>query len=87
MPFIISLITVIHLLFLHQSGSNNPLGLNRNINKISFSPTYVYKDILGILILIFLLINLIRLNPYFLGDSDNFIFANSLVTPVHIQPE
>jgi len=86
-PFIIIAITIIHLLFLHQTGSNNPLGLNRNRDKIPFHPFFSYKDILGFIILfIFLLIITIQL-PYRLGDPDNFIPANPLVTPPHIQPE
>jgi len=86
-PFIITAFTIIHLLFLHQTGSNNPLGINRNSDKIPFHPYFSYKDIFGfIIILIFLtLLNLIA--PYALGDPDNFIPANPLVTPPHIQPE
>jgi len=75
------------LLFLHQTGSNNPLGLNRNSLKISFYPYLIFKDIKGFIIIIFILINIINLNPYILGDSDNFIPANPLNTPIHIQPE
>jgi len=87
LPFVIIALTIIHLLFLHQTGSNNPLGLNRNLDKIPFHPYFSYKDILGFIILIFLLTTLTLHNPYLLGDPDNFIPANPLVTPVHIQPE
>jgi ubiquinol-cytochrome c reductase cytochrome b subunit len=86
-PFIIIAITIIHLLFLHQTGSNNPLGINRNIRKIPFHPYFSIKDIVGFIIIIILLIILCLSNPYLLGDPDNFIPANPLVTPVHIQPE
>lgn len=87
LPFIILIITIIHLLFLHQTGSNNPLGLNRNLDKIPFHPFFVFKDLIGFIILLFLLTILTLTNPYLLGDPDNFIPANPLVTPVHIQPE
>nr|QYC36458.1 cytochrome b [Illiberis ulmivora] len=87
LPFIISFMTMIHLLFLHQTGSNNPLGINSNLDKIPFHPFFSYKDILGFIILIFILILLSLTNPYLLGDPDNFIPANPLVTPIHIQPE
>lgn len=87
LPFIVLAITIIHLLFLHQTGSNNPLGLNSNINKIPFHPYFSYKDIVGFIIIIIALILLTLINPYLLGDPDNFIPANPLVTPVHIQPE
>jgi ubiquinol-cytochrome c reductase cytochrome b subunit len=38
---------IIHLLFLHQTGSNNPLGLNKNTDKIPFHPYFTVKDIVG----------------------------------------
>nr|YP_010329874.1 cytochrome b [Calyptra minuticornis]UNP54623.1 cytochrome b [Calyptra minuticornis] len=87
LPFIILMMTMIHLLFLHQTGSNNPLGLNSNYDKIPFHPFFTFKDLIGAIILMFLLIMLTLTNPYLLGDPDNFIPANPLVTPVHIQPE
>nr|WBK26867.1 cytochrome b [Bastilla crameri] len=87
LPFIILMMTMIHLLFLHQTGSNNPLGLNSNYDKIPFHPFFSYKDLLGAIILLLSLIMLTLINPYLLGDPDNFIPANPLVTPEHIQPE
>ncbi|YP_010449136.1 cytochrome b (mitochondrion) [Pectinophora gossypiella] len=87
LPFIIAMMTMIHLLFLHQTGSNNPLGINSNLDKIPFHPFFSFKDLLGVIILLFFLIMLTLTNPYLLGDPDNFIPANPLVTPVHIQPE
>lgn len=87
LPFIVLAITIIHLLFLHQTGSNNPIGLNSNIDKIPFHPYFTYKDIVGFIIILIALILLTLINPYLLGDPDNFIPANPLVTPVHIQPE
>nr|WIL79834.1 cytochrome b [Clerus klapperichi] len=86
-PFIIAALVMIHLLFLHQTGSNNPLGINSNIDKIPFHPYFSFKDIMGFLIMLFFLITLTLINPYYLGDPDNFIPANPLVTPIHIQPE
>jgi ubiquinol-cytochrome c reductase cytochrome b subunit len=78
---------IIHLLFLHQTGSNNPTGLNRNVDKIPFHPYFTAKDITGFIITIIILSNLSLTEPYILRDPDNFIPANPLVTPVHIQPE
>uniref|UniRef100_UPI0030E42F5E cytochrome b n=1 Tax=Euphyes dukesi TaxID=1478503 RepID=UPI0030E42F5E len=86
-PFIIMALTIIHLIFLHQTGSNNPLGINSNLDKIPFHPFFTFKDIIGVIILLILLLMLTLLNPYMLGDPDNFIPANPLVTPIHIQPE
>nr|YP_010464338.1 cytochrome b [Opatrum subaratum]UUL71715.1 cytochrome b [Opatrum subaratum] len=87
LPFIVAAMVMIHLLFLHQTGSNNPLGLNSNIDKIPFHPYFSFKDVLGFLIMLMSLTILSLMNPYMLGDPDNFIPANPLVTPVHIQPE
>nr|YP_010471350.1 cytochrome b [Illeis koebelei]UVF63308.1 cytochrome b [Illeis koebelei] len=87
LPFIISAFIMIHLLFLHQTGSNNPLGTNSNLDKIPFHPYFSFKDLLGFLMMIFLLLNIIYINPYMLSDPDNFIPANPLSTPAHIQPE
>nr|YP_010034197.1 cytochrome b [Arhopalus unicolor]YP_010363588.1 cytochrome b [Cephalallus oberthueri]QOW83736.1 cytochrome b [Arhopalus unicolor]UNZ12702.1 cytochrome b [Cephalallus oberthueri] len=86
-PFIVLALVIIHLLFLHQTGSSNPLGTKSNIDKIPFHPFFSLKDIVGFLIMMFLLIFLSLTNPYLLGDPDNFIPANPLVTPIHIQPE
>nr|QNG56351.1 cytochrome b [Thesaurus zaitsevi] len=86
-PFIIMALTMIHLLFLHQTGSNNPLGTNSNIDKLTFHPYFSFKDIVGFLIMMMMLSILNLSNPYLLSDPDNFTPANPLVTPVHIQPE
>nr|AVN68292.1 cytochrome b [Galiblatta cribrosa] len=87
LPFIIVAMVMIHLLFLHQTGSGNPLGLNSNIDKIPFHPYFSIKDTFGFIMLLMILIMLTLKEPYALGDPDNFIPANPLVTPIHIQPE
>nr|WKU84158.1 cytochrome b [Serichlamys sp. ECU1] len=87
LPFMIMGLVMIHLLFLHQTGSNNPLGMNSNIDKIPFHPYYSYKDIVGLIIMLTTLIFLTFKTPYLLGDPDNFTPANPLITPIHIQPE
>nr|AND96627.1 cytochrome b [Euoniticellus intermedius] len=87
MPFIIAAMVMIHLLFLHQTGSNNPLGTNSNIDKSPFHPYFSLKDSVGFIILMMIIMLLVLIDPYKLGDPDNFIPANPLVTPVHIQPE
>nr|UJG45330.1 cytochrome b [Dolichopus plumipes] len=87
LPFIVAAMTMIHLLFLHQTGSNNPLGINSNSDKIPFHPYFSFKDIVGFIIMIMALTLLTLISPNLLGDPDNFIPANPLVTPVHIQPE
>nr|ALO76659.1 cytochrome b [Ceratocanthus sp. CER01] len=87
LPFILAALVMIHLLFLHQTGSNNPLGTNSNIDKIPFHPYFSFKDLVGFMSATMALSLLILINPYLLGDPDNFVPANPLVTPIHIQPE
>nr|QDI93594.1 cytochrome b [Phallospinophylus setosus] len=87
MPFMIAAMVMIHLLFLHQTGSNNPLGLNSNYDKIPFHPYFSIKDYMGMMLALFMFIMLNLWEPTMLGDPENFIPANPLVTPVHIQPE
>ena len=86
-PFAIEAMTMIQLLFLHQTGSNKPLGLNNGTDKIPFHPYFTARDIVGFTIIIIVLSTLTLREPYILGDQDNFTPANPLVIPVHIQPE
>lgn len=86
-PFIIAALVIIHLLFIHDNGSNNPLGINRNLYKIPFHSYYTWKDIYGFILISTLLILIILLAPFILRDPENFILANSIITPIHIQPE
>nr|URX53497.1 cytochrome b [Longicaputermes sinaicus]URX53523.1 cytochrome b [Longicaputermes sinaicus]URX53549.1 cytochrome b [Longicaputermes sinaicus] len=87
MPFVIAALVLIHLLFLHQTGSNNPMGVKSDTDKVPFHPYFTTKDIFGFLVLFVALTTLSLSGPYALSDPDNFIPANPLVTPVHIQPE
>nr|AEF79932.1 cytochrome b [Takydromus septentrionalis] len=87
LPFVIMGTSLVHLLFLHETGSNNPTGLNSNTDKIPFHPYYTYKDLLGGLLMISCLLLLALLSPNLLGDPENFSPANPLITPPHIKPE
>nr|Q20FR8.1 RecName: Full=Cytochrome b; AltName: Full=Complex III subunit 3; AltName: Full=Complex III subunit III; AltName: Full=Cytochrome b-c1 complex subunit 3; AltName: Full=Ubiquinol-cytochrome-c reductase complex cytochrome b subunit [Lepilemur sahamalazensis]ABB80432.1 cytochrome b [Lepilemur sahamalazensis] len=87
LPFITSALVMIHLLFLHETGSNNPLGVPSNSDKIPFHPYYTTKDFLGLLLLILLLMTMALFYPDLLGDPDNYTPANPLNTPPHIKPE
>nr|Q85PN7.1 RecName: Full=Cytochrome b; AltName: Full=Complex III subunit 3; AltName: Full=Complex III subunit III; AltName: Full=Cytochrome b-c1 complex subunit 3; AltName: Full=Ubiquinol-cytochrome-c reductase complex cytochrome b subunit [Crossarchus obscurus]AAN85620.1 cytochrome b [Crossarchus obscurus] len=87
LPFIISALAVMHLLFLHETGSNNPSGISSNSDKIPFHPYYTIKDILGLLIMLAMLMTLVLFSPDLLGDPDNYTPANPLNTPPHIKPE
>nr|ABY48415.1 cytochrome b [Xantusia vigilis] len=87
LPFIIIAMTMLHLLFLHESGSNNPTGLNANTDKISFHPFFSYKDLLGVVMITMILLILTLFSPNLLGDPENFTPANPMMTPPHIKPE
>ena len=87
LPFIIAALRVVHLLFLHQTGSNNPLGINTNSDKVPFHTYYTTKDLAGFVVMLAALTALTLLAPNLLGDPENFIPANPLVTPLHIKPE
>ena len=86
-PFIIRGLSIVHLLFLHVTGSRNPLGVNRNFDKTPFHPYFSIKDLVGVLIFLMAYMYICLQVPWMLGDPENFIPANPLVTPVHIQPE
>nr|ABF13396.1 cytochrome b [Philypnodon macrostomus] len=86
-PFVVAAVTILHLLFLHETGSNNPVGLNSDADKIPFHPYFTYKDLLGFAIMLLALTALALFAPNYLGDPDNFTPANPLVTPPHIKPE
>nr|YP_009926742.1 cytochrome b [Taku spinosocarinatus]QNK05419.1 cytochrome b [Taku spinosocarinatus] len=86
-PFVVAAATMVHILFLHQTGSSNPLGLVSNIDKVPFHPYFTFKDIVGFVFMLMALILLSLFDPYLLGDPENFIPANPMSTPLHIQPE
>ena len=85
LPFILVGLMILHLYTLHQYYTSNPLNIRSN--HIQFHIYYSIKDILGIILIIFLYIYFIFYNPLLLGHSDNYIISNLLVTPSHIVPE
>lgn len=87
LPFIIIAITVFHIIFLHQTGSNNPIGINSDSDRVPFHSYYSIKDMLGYIIALIALFILVCFNPNLFTDAENFLIANPLVTPVHIKPE
>ncbi|YP_009129981.1 cytochrome b (mitochondrion) [Corvus hawaiiensis] len=87
LPFVIAGLTLVHLTFLHETGSNNPLGIPSDCDKIPFHPYYSIKDLLGFALMIIPLITLALFSPNLLGDPENFTPANPLATPPHIKPE
>nr|AAV70648.1 cytochrome b [Pica pica jankowskii] len=87
LPFVIAGLTLVHLTFLHETGSNNPLGIPSDCDKIPFHPYYSIKDLLGFALMLVLLATMALFSPNLLGDPENFTPANPLATPPHIKPE
>lgn len=87
LPFILLALVFLHLNFLHEHGSSNPLGINSNQDKIYFHPYFTSKDFYYVIIFFLLFAFLIFYYPNYLGHPDNYIPANALVTPLSILPE
>lgn len=87
LPFILTFFIIIHLSYLHLTGSNAPNGNNPNRDKTLFNPYFSTKDILTVLTLINIIIITSLLLPLKIGDPENFNPANPIRTPIHIQPE
>ena len=85
--FILNPATYCSFVCLHVDGSNNPIGVRSDLDKVAFHVFYTSKDWYGIMVFAVLFCGLVYLAPNLLGDPENFIQANPLVTPVHIQPE
>nr|QTF76080.1 cytochrome b [Franklinothrips vespiformis] len=87
LPLIVVVLVLIHLIFLHETGSNSPLGISKKFSNVPFHPYFSIKDLLGFLLYFIFLIFIVSYFPNYLGDPDNFIPANPMVTPAHIKPE
>lgn len=86
-PILVSVIVFIHIVLLHRTGRNNPLGLNSGADKVPFHWYYTIKDLVGFVVLLAGLLILVLFFPNKLGEPDNFVIANPLNTPAHIVPE
>jgi len=87
LPFVVSALVIIHIFFLHQFGSNNPLGVSSVPDMVPFHWYFSIKDTFGFCILFWTLLFIVFFHPQVLGEADNFIPANPIVTPPHIVPE
>jgi ubiquinol-cytochrome c reductase cytochrome b subunit len=88
LPFIILILVILHLYFLHIQGSSNPLGIsNTRADKISFLPYFYVKDLFIFIVSLIFLFSIVFFIPNIFGHPDNYIPANPLVTPTHIVPE
>jgi len=87
LPFVLIALVIIHIIFLHQTGSNNPIGLNSDSDRVPFHKYFSIKDRLGYTIVLTIFISILIFSPNIFADPENYLIANSLVTPIHIQPE
>ena len=86
-PFVILMLSIIHMIFLHEFGSNNPSGVFFRSDFTFMTPLYIIKDIFGMNILFIFVFFFIFTYPDILGHSDNYILSSSFSTPSHITPE
>lgn len=86
-PFLITALVVVHLIFLHDGKSNNPLGVKPNVDNVPFTPYYTVKDLLSVIVFFMFFAFFVFFLPNYLGHPDNYIPANPMVTPTHIVPE
>jgi ubiquinol-cytochrome c reductase cytochrome b subunit len=87
LPFLIVAAVLLHLIAVHKNGSNNPLGINSSVDKISFYPFFVIKDLFSWVIIFIFFFAFVYFAPNYLGHTDNYIEANPMITPSHIVPE
>lgn len=87
LPFILAALAAMHLISLHEDGSNNPLGVSSNTDRIYFHPYYSFKDLVGVFFFFLVLGYFVFYIPNQLAHPDNYIPANPMVTPSSIVPE
>jgi len=76
-----------HFIALHDNGSNNPLGVSANVDKVYFHPHFSFKDLITVFLFLLLLAIFVFFMPNALGHPDNYIPANPMQTPASIVPE
>ena len=89
LPFVIVGLVVLHIVALHQHGSNNPIGIDMKTDQdsIPFHPYYTVKDLFGLSAFLIFFGYFVFFAPNYFGEADNYIPADALQTPAHIVPE
>jgi len=75
------------MIALHESGSNNPVGVTGNLDRLAMHPYFIFKDLVTIVAFFLVLSLFVFYAPNVLGHSDNYIPANPMQTPASIVPE
>ena len=86
-PFVILVLSLVHLIFLHVNGRRNSLGVTSINDKVEFHWFYLLKDLVSFLVILFFFVLLLLLMPFVFIDSENFLFVDIIKTPEHIKPE
>lgn len=84
---LLGILIFLHLTFLHEIGSSSPIVPVNFSEKIKFYRYFYLKDTFVLIIFLIIFLIIIFYYPNVLGHTDNYIKANSLVTPTHIVPE
>ena len=89
LPFVITGVVFLHVVALHITGSNNPLGIDVKSEQdtLPFHPYYTAKDSVGMAFYFLVFAVLVFYAPNFFGEPDNYVVANPLQTPNEIVPE
>jgi len=87
LPFILLFLSIIHISLLHEAGSTNSIGTPSIYENVVFTPYFILKDILSILLFLISILYINYTFPDMLGHTLNYQIANFLVTPSHIVPE
>ncbi len=98
LPIVLLGLVVLHIIALHEVGSNNPDGIDikkhkdengKPLDGIAFHPYYTVKDIVGVVVFLFVFCIVVFFFPEMGGfflEHPNFEVANQLKTPTHIAP-
>jgi len=95
LPFVIAGLVAVHIWAFHTTGNSNPSGVEvrrgsleiARKDTVSFWPYYVIKDLFALSFILTVFAAFVWFMPDYLGEPDNYIEANPLVTPTHIVPE
>lgn len=87
LPFVLLMLVIMHLIALHQNGSNNPMGISSSLDRVPLHPYYTFKDLVGFFVFFLVLSIFVFFLPNTLGHPDNYIPANPMQTPASIVPE
>lgn len=89
LPFVLAAVVALHIWALHVPGNSNPVGVEVKSERdtLTFHPYYTMKDMFAMVVFLIPFAWFVFFAPDILGHPDNYIMANSQVTPPHIVPE